>query len=91
MSCWTEPAPNTDYTDITRRIVKSVQQIWDICRPIIATQQGDDNEHEIAGAYEVLEGNRDELEQVQESDTNKADNIHLTILSNCWRAIKEAR
>lgn len=82
---------NVDYTNLTRRILESVEHIWDICRPIIATQQGDDNEHEIAGAFEALEGNVDGSEHVQESESNKANNIHLTILSNCWRAIKEAR
>lgn len=79
-----------NYSALTKRIFKSVEQIWDICRPIIATQQGDDNQHEIAGAYDVMEETIDETEQVSTGDINKADNVHLTILSNCWRAIKEA-
>ncbi|KAJ9099210.1 hypothetical protein QFC21_004090 [Naganishia friedmannii] len=70
-----------------QRILSSIERIWDICRPIIATQQGDDTQHEIAGAHEWLEEAADEMET---GEGGRADDAHLTILSNCWRAIKEA-
>jgi hypothetical protein len=77
-----------DNTTIAQRFLSSIERIWDICRPIIATQQGDDTQHEIAGAHEWLE---DVADGTGDAEGGRADDAHLTILSNCWRAIKEAR
>lgn len=89
MSSWDLSIISIDCSDVVKRILHIVEQIWDVCRPIISTQQGDNHKHEISGAYDVLEGIEDEGEG--EEEENDGDDVHLTILSNCWRAIKEAR
>lgn len=77
--------------DVIKRISVSVEKIWELCRPIISTQQGDNHKHEISGAFDVLDGNGDDGEGEAAGDGDNQDDVHITILSNCWRAIKEAR
>jgi hypothetical protein len=89
VSCWDRSIASIDYADTIKRIQNCVERIWDVCRPVISTQEGDDHKHEISGAHDVLDGNEDAGEG--EDDGSNQDDAHLTLLSNCWRAIKEAR
>ena len=90
LSSWQISDEFINFPDVIKRISFSVEQIWELCRPIISTQQGDDHKHEISGAFDVLDGNGDDGEEAA-VDGDDHDDVHITILSNCWRAIKEAR
>lgn len=69
---------------VSHRAVKLVHRIWGLSRVILSSEGSSAADHEIARIYDILkEGGEDIAE-------DSHDTAHINLLSNCWRAVKEA-
>ncbi|KAK8849592.1 hypothetical protein IAR55_004927 [Kwoniella newhampshirensis] len=86
---------NTDearsaWRPVFRHLKDLINRIWTVTRPVISltstkseSTEGDQPEHEIARAFEVMGGG----DGVEDDDENMD---HTGLLSGCWRATKDA-
>jgi hypothetical protein len=81
-SSWDHSKASANLEAISKRCIALVNRIWDLSKQILSSEGSNTADHEIARIYDMLE------EDVQEEDQ---DTVHINLLSNCWRAIKESR
>lgn len=75
------------WTPQIKRILPLVRRLWACCQQILVdSKSGETRDHEIARAYQALQIQTEDAELPE----NSTDNAHLALLSNCWRAMKEA-
>jgi hypothetical protein len=81
-STWDHTKSFDALLEICKTSANLVERIWNLSRSILSSEGSQTADHEIARIYEMLE---DEIED------NDQDKVHIDLLSNCWRAIKESR
>ena len=81
-STWDHTKSFAALLEICKTSANLVERIWNLSRSILSSEGSQTADHEIARIYEMLE---DDIED------NDQDKVHIDLLSNCWRAIKESR
>jgi hypothetical protein len=69
----------------SKRLISLIQRIWQLSRPILSSEGSSAADHEIARIYEML------AQEGGEDMTTEQDAVHIDLLSNAWRAVKESR
>jgi NADH/NAD ratio-sensing transcriptional regulator Rex len=79
---WNHSESSEHLLTISKTCITLIDRIWKLSSAILSSQGSTAADNEIARIYDMLE---DTIEEGQQ------DTVHIDLLSNCWRAIKESR